>query len=68
MDESGQMSFEQALARVEEITALLSSPGTAVDESVRPYKEASVLLAVCREKLSLAKLEVDRLDVESDDV
>jgi exodeoxyribonuclease VII small subunit len=60
-----QMTFEQALTRVEEITARLSSPSTAVDESIALYKEASVLLAVCGEKLATAKLEIEHIEVKT---
>jgi exodeoxyribonuclease VII small subunit len=58
----GNMIFERALERVEEITELLAAPGTTVDQSVGLYKEASDLLAFCSDRLARAKLEVDRVD------
>jgi len=60
-----EKTFEQALRRVEEIIELLSSPDTAVDDSIRLYKEASGLLASAGEKLAGAKLEIDKLEVRT---
>jgi Exonuclease VII small subunit len=61
------MTFEQALKRVEEITELLSTSAVTVEESVTLYKEASELLTVCSDKIANAKLKVDRITVEHDD-
>jgi len=65
MDLADKLTFEEAFARVEEITQILSLPNTAVDEMVKLYQEASVLLAFCQQKLAEAKLEVDRVEVVS---
>ena len=60
------MKFEEALARVEEITSLLNSPSTAVDEMVDLYREASLLLVHCEQKLADARLKMEMVEVKAD--
>lgn len=61
-----KLTFEQALARIEEINTLLSSTDTPVDKAVELYKEASGLLARCHDVLTQAKLQIDEIQVELD--
>ena len=67
MNNSNEMTFEQALKRVEEITEMLSTSAATVEESVALYKEASELLNICSNKIANAKLEVDKVTVELED-
>lgn len=62
-----EITFEQALARIEEINELLSSAETEVDKAVDLYKEASDLLVYCHDVLTKAKLHVEEVQVEFDD-
>lgn len=62
-----QPTFEQALARIEEINDSLASADTPVDQAVTLYKEAGELLVYCHDLLSQAKLQVDEIQVEIDD-
>ena len=67
MNNNKDMTFEQALKRVEEITDLLSSSAVTVEDSVALYKEASELLVICSDRITSAKLEVDNVTVELED-
>ena len=49
------LSFEQALARLDEITKLLEDPNTGLDASISLYKEASELSKYCGDILNNAK-------------
>ena len=60
------MTFEQAIARINEITVMMSS-GVTVEESVELYREAAGLLVLCRDILAKAKLEVEKVTVTFDD-
>ncbi len=56
------ISFENAMKRLEEITRLLENPDITLDESVEFYKEGVELSAVCKAKLDKARLSVTVLD------
>jgi exodeoxyribonuclease VII small subunit len=45
------MTFEQAMERMEQITARLSDGNLGIDESVSLYEEGVRLAAFCDEKL-----------------
>lgn len=61
------LTFEQALARVDEINARIATGQATLDESLDLYKEASALLAHCAELLRNAELEVEEVTVTYDD-
>ncbi len=46
-----KMTFEQAMERMEQITARLSDGNLGIDESVSLYEEGVRLAAFCDEKL-----------------
>ena len=46
-----KITFEQAMDRIEEITARLSDGNLGIDESVALYEEGVKLAAFCDEKL-----------------
>ncbi len=58
---NNDLTFENAIARIEEITALLSSGNVSLDESINLYSEASALLVHAKEKLLCAKLKVEEI-------
>ncbi len=53
MSESIQkdLTFEQAMARLEEITGNMESGKLTLDESIAAFEEGSKLVKYCREKL-----------------
>ena len=64
---SEEMSFEEALIKLEEAVAQLEQGETlTLDESLQVYEEGIRLTRLCREKLDAAELRVQQL-VEVDE-
>lgn len=55
------MSFEQALAELEQIVGRLESGQAPLDESIEIYKRGSALRAHCEAKLNAARLQVEKI-------
>jgi exodeoxyribonuclease VII small subunit len=56
-----EMSFEQALKRLEIIAQDLESEDLALDASIKSYEEGMKLIGICNKKLQEAKKKVDVL-------
>ena len=54
-------TFEQRLARLEEIVAKLESGNVGLDESLRLYAEGADLLKACRKTLGEAEKKITQL-------
>lgn len=52
------MTFEKAVARLEEITAKIEDPSTSIEDSVALYKEAAELIKYCTKTIDEAELQV----------
>jgi len=59
--EQGEPSFEQRLARLEQIVAKLESGDVGLDESLRLYTEGAGLIKDCRKVLAEAEKRIARL-------
>ena len=59
-------TFETAMARLEEITEILSENNVTLDESLKLYAEGVKLLNFCNEKLNKASLKIK--DIDGNDV
>ena len=57
-------SFEDAMARLEEIVSLLENGGAPLDETMSLYAEGARLAAVCSSKLDKAEQTVTRVGGE----
>ncbi len=57
------MSFEQALAELEQIVARLESGQAPLEDSIRMYERGAVLKAHCETRLEAARLRVDKIVV-----
>jgi exodeoxyribonuclease VII small subunit len=55
------MSFEQALAELEQIVARLESGQAPLEDSIRMYQRGSQLKAHCEGKLNAARLQVEKI-------
>jgi exodeoxyribonuclease VII small subunit len=62
------MSFEQALAELEQIVGRLESGQAPLDESIAIYKRGSELKAHCEAKLNAARLQVEMMTKSLDGV
>lgn len=54
-----EMTFEQAMQRLEEIIRALESGELSLAESMALYKEGAAQSRLCRQKLEQAKLELE---------
>ncbi|NSW56630.1 MAG: exodeoxyribonuclease VII small subunit [Armatimonadetes bacterium] len=64
MAESAEMSFEQALARLEEIVARLDGGDLPLDESMRLFQEGMALKDLCVRLLTEAEAVVEQYCAE----
>ena len=55
------LSFEQALAELEQIVARLESGQAPLEDSIRMYERGAALKAHCEERLKAANLRVEKI-------
>jgi exodeoxyribonuclease VII small subunit len=55
------LTYEQALARIEEITGQIETGEMNVDELAKHVKEASDLLKYCKSKLFETEQEIEKI-------
>lgn len=58
---SKDMSYEQAIKRLEEIVACLEKKDTPLEEGMKLFEEGTKLAAFCGEKLTSAKQKITEL-------
>ena len=61
-----EMTFEQAIQRLEEIVALLESGKATLDESLKLFEEGTALTAFCTEALKTAEQTIITLTERED--
>ena len=59
-----KLTFEQAMARLEEIAEKLSTGDVPIDESLDLYAEGTKLIKMCSEKLKTVSLKIEEIDSE----
>jgi exodeoxyribonuclease VII small subunit len=55
------LSFEQALAELEQIVGRLESGQAPLEDSIRLYERGSALKAHCEKRLDAARLRVEKI-------
>jgi exodeoxyribonuclease VII small subunit len=55
------LSFEEALAALEEVVAQLESGGLTLEETVALYERGQQLVALCNARLDKAELQIEQL-------
>jgi exodeoxyribonuclease VII small subunit len=60
-DEQTELSFEERLARLEQIVTKLESGDVGLDESLKLYAEGAGLIKDCRKTLAEAEKNIARL-------
>ncbi len=60
------LSFEDALKRLEAIVHRLESGDASLDESIALYGEGDVLRAQCEKRLAAAKARIERIQLGPD--
>ncbi len=58
---SDPLSYQESLAEIESILALLEEESIPVDEVLQKVKRVAQLLAYCREKLRVTEEEVQKV-------
>ena len=61
MNKKKENNFENALNRLEEISDLLESEDTPLEDSIELFEEGIELKEFCEEKLKSAKLKIDKI-------
>ena len=59
-----EMSYEQAVKRLDEIVSLLEKNEIELDEALALFEEGTNLTAFCTKKLSEAKQKITELEKE----
>ena len=59
-----EMTYEQALLRLEEIVAVLEKNDISLDDSLKFFEEGTKLTAFCTEKLNNAKAKINVINKE----
>ena len=60
-----ELTFENALERLESIIESMESGDTALAELVAKFEEGSKLLNVCQTKLKEAELKIEKLNLKT---
>jgi exodeoxyribonuclease VII small subunit len=61
-----KMSFEEAIAALEEVVNKLDSGDVSLDESIRLYERGAALKAHCAAKLKAAEEKVEQITLGAD--
>lgn len=66
-DPSSELTFEEALQRLEQIVGRLENNETALDDCIKSYEEGVAIARQCLERLERAELRVRKLRIDSND-
>lgn len=58
---AAKMTYEQAMARLEEIVTKLNDGSLPLDESIKLFEESTKLASFCNTSLEKAKLKITEL-------
>jgi exodeoxyribonuclease VII small subunit len=64
MSDVETLSFEKALAQLEEIVARLEGGKVDLDESIRLYERGGALKKICEEKLKQAEARIEKITLD----
>ena len=62
-----EMTFEEAMAALEEVVSSLEKGSVMLDEAVSAYERGIVLVNRCRGHLAQAKERIDKVRLQGDD-
>ena len=63
---AAKMTYEQAMARLEEIVTKLDDGSLPLDESIKLFEESTKLASFCNTSLEKAKLKITELSEKQD--
>ena len=67
-DELESLSFEDALAMLENLVRELESGRIKLDDAIAAYEKAVALKQLCENKLKAAQLKIEKIEVGADGV
>ena len=65
-DETNSLTFEQALAELEEIVRKLEVGDVSLDDAIDAYARGIKLKNQCQQRLEAARLQVEKIQFSSD--
>ncbi len=65
-EDIANLSFEEALAKLENIVRELESGRIKLDDAVSAYEQAVALKKLCSDKLAAAALKVEKIEIGKD--
>ena len=65
-DTPDELTFEEALARLDEVVTRMDGGDVGLEEAVRLFEQGQQLLAVCRERLALAQQRITELTAQGE--
>lgn len=63
---SDKLTFEDALAQLENIVRELEAGKIKLNDAVEAYEKATALKRFCEEKLKAAQLKIEKINIEPD--
>lgn len=60
------LSFEEALAKLENLVRELEAGKIKLDDAVSSYEQAVALKNLCEKKLNAAKLKIEKIETKKD--
>ena len=66
IEELKELSFEEALVKLENIVRELEGGRIKLDDAVSAYEQAVALKQLCENKLEAAKLKIEKIESASD--
>ena len=60
-----KITFEQAMAEMDEIVRKLENGQIPLDEAVKTYERGMELKKVCEEKLKTAEMKIEKLTIQN---
>ena len=61
-----EMTYEKAMARIEEISAAMEDQSLSIDNSAKLFEEAVNLISFCNNKLKEVELKISKINEEKD--
>lgn len=65
-EDNSELSFEEALTRLESIVRELEAGKIRLDDAVSAYEQAIKLKNLCEKKLQDAKLKIEKIEISPD--
>lgn len=65
-EELQNLSFEDALAKLENIVRELEGGRIKLDDAVNAYEQAVALKQLCENKLESARLKIEKIEIKAD--